>query len=75
MSKIQQQLKQESKNRLAALNNEFSELKKVQQTLENFALEGLAVESMGVFFLVFGAIFATASTELAWLITWLSRCV
>lgn len=69
MREIERQLTLESKNRLMALNNERSEREasvgKVQQKLEKFAVEGLAIEAMGVVCLVLGAIFATASTELA----------
>ena len=55
-----------------ALNTERSEreasVEKVQQALKKFAVDGLAIELMGVVWLFFGAISATLSKELACLV-------
>ena len=65
---IQQMLKRENQNMSEALTNESHEREigdeKAQQKLKEFAIDGLAIEMMGVVWLVFGAIFATLSKEL-----------
>jgi hypothetical protein len=77
---LEEQLKQVLKDRTHfenefkkltdALNAERSEreasVERVRKMLEKFAVEGLAIEVLGVVCLVFGAIFATASSELAY---------
>jgi hypothetical protein len=59
----------EFKKSTDTLNTERSEreasVEKVRQMLEKFAVDGLAIELMGVVWLLFGAISATLSIELA----------
>jgi len=61
------------KNLSLALSNERHDREtgdgKSYQKLKEFAVEGLYLEAMGVIWLIFGALFATASTELACLIS------
>ena len=70
IQKIQQQLKRDNQNMSDALNTERSEreasVEKVRQMLKKFAVDGLAIEAIGVVCLVLGAVFATLSTELAY---------
>ena len=68
MIKLKQQKQQFREEVLVASTNEsrMREVgdEKAHQELKEFAVEGLAIELMGVFWLFFGAIFATLSKEL-----------
>jgi hypothetical protein len=68
-------LQEESRNRADAVNSERqareSDNKELRTQLEGLGAEGLALEAIGVFWLIVGVLLSTASSEIAFIVNWL----